>query len=241
MLHDSARSNPEPPNLTSLGQRLPGALRPPPRPTGQPALRPDRACPSAPQQPPAPAPFPGRALGHDVAADGDTLVTDEHVRPGDQVLHPVLGLPAERAPHRAVHELRRCDPTPSAHRSNPFVHTTPADHSRHPWSHVARRPDSTIPTSVPPVLPAIGHPAPHHDQWPDRGRFDPSRSVLGARAESFSKGNRAVVLGRLRTRSWETPEGDKRSVTEIDADEVARSRNGERSAERGQFDDPPPF
>jgi single-strand DNA-binding protein len=74
-------------------------------------------------------------------------------------------------------------------------------------------------------------------------------------AESLSKGNRAVVLGRLRTRSWETPEGDKRSVTEIDADEVApslkwatarperaeRSRNGDRGAERGQFDDPPPF
>jgi single-strand DNA-binding protein len=74
-------------------------------------------------------------------------------------------------------------------------------------------------------------------------------------AESLTKGNRAVVLGRLRTRSWETTEGNKRSSTEIDADEVApslrwatarperadRSRNGERSAERGQFDDPPPF
>ena len=74
-------------------------------------------------------------------------------------------------------------------------------------------------------------------------------------AESLTKGNRAVVLGRLRTRSWETTEGNKRSSTEIDADEVApslrwatarperadRSRNGERSAERGQFDDLPPF
>jgi single-strand DNA-binding protein len=74
-------------------------------------------------------------------------------------------------------------------------------------------------------------------------------------AESLGKGNRAVVLGQLRTRSWETPEGDKRTSTEIDADEVApslrwaiakperaeRSRNGERAAERGQFDDQPPF
>jgi single-strand DNA-binding protein len=74
-------------------------------------------------------------------------------------------------------------------------------------------------------------------------------------AESLGKGNRAIVLGRLRTRSWETPEGDKRTSTEIDADEVApslrwaiakperaeRSRNGERSGERGQFNDPPPF
>ncbi len=74
-------------------------------------------------------------------------------------------------------------------------------------------------------------------------------------AESLAKGNRAVVLGRLRTRSWETPEGDKRSVTEIDADEVApslkwaiakperadRSRNGERGTERGEFNDEPSF
>jgi single-strand DNA-binding protein len=73
-------------------------------------------------------------------------------------------------------------------------------------------------------------------------------------AESLGKGNRAVVLGRLRTRSWETPEGDKRTSTEIDADEVAPSlrwatarperaedsRNSDRSAERGQFNDPPP-
>jgi single-strand DNA-binding protein len=42
-------------------------------------------------------------------------------------------------------------------------------------------------------------------------------------AESLGKGDRAVVLGRLRTRSWETPEGEKRSVVEIEADEVAPS------------------
>jgi single-strand DNA-binding protein len=76
-------------------------------------------------------------------------------------------------------------------------------------------------------------------------------------AESLAKGHRAVVLGRLRTRSWETSEGDKRTATEIDADEVApslrwaiaqperatRTRSAERGAERGagQFNDPPPF
>jgi hypothetical protein len=31
------------------------------------------------------------------------------------------------------------------------------------------------------------------------------------------------VTGRLRQRSWETPEGDKRSVTELEADEVGAS------------------
>jgi single-strand DNA-binding protein len=30
-------------------------------------------------------------------------------------------------------------------------------------------------------------------------------------------------LGRLRQRSWETPEGERRSVAEIEADEVAAS------------------
>jgi single-strand DNA-binding protein len=74
-------------------------------------------------------------------------------------------------------------------------------------------------------------------------------------AESLRKGNRAVVVGRLKTRSWETPEGDKRHVTEIDATEVApslkwaiatpekavRDRTADRAAERGQFNDPPPF
>jgi single-strand DNA-binding protein len=42
-------------------------------------------------------------------------------------------------------------------------------------------------------------------------------------AESLSKGDRAVVVGRLKSRSWETPEGDKRSVVEVEADEVAPS------------------
>jgi single-stranded DNA-binding protein len=31
-----------------------------------------------------------------------------------------------------------------------------------------------------------------------------------------------VVIGRLKSRSWETPEGDKRSVVEVEADEVNR-------------------
>ena len=42
-------------------------------------------------------------------------------------------------------------------------------------------------------------------------------------ADSLSKGDRAVVIGRLKSRSWETPEGDKRSVVEVEADEVAPS------------------
>jgi single-stranded DNA-binding protein len=35
-----------------------------------------------------------------------------------------------------------------------------------------------------------------------------------------------MVTGRLRQRSWETPETDKRSITEIEADEVGASSSG---------------
>jgi len=42
-------------------------------------------------------------------------------------------------------------------------------------------------------------------------------------SESLSKGSRVIVTGRLDQRSWETPEGDKRSVVEIVADEIGPS------------------
>ena len=42
-------------------------------------------------------------------------------------------------------------------------------------------------------------------------------------ADSLGKGDRVMVTGRLRQRSWETPEGDKRSATELEADEVGAS------------------
>jgi single-strand DNA-binding protein len=42
-------------------------------------------------------------------------------------------------------------------------------------------------------------------------------------ADSLGKGDRVMVTGRLRQRNWETPDGDKRSVTELEADEVRAS------------------
>jgi single-strand DNA-binding protein len=36
-------------------------------------------------------------------------------------------------------------------------------------------------------------------------------------------GNRVIVSGRLEQRSWETENGDKRSIVEINADEIAPS------------------
>jgi len=42
-------------------------------------------------------------------------------------------------------------------------------------------------------------------------------------SESLAKGSRVIVTGRLDQRSWETPDGDKRSKVEIVADEIGPS------------------
>lgn len=79
-------------------------------------------------------------------------------------------------------------------------------------------------------------------------------------AESLTKGTRAIVVGRLRTRSWETPEGQKRSVTEVEVDSCGPSLEwatanitkssrsdqvpawaGASNGDSGAADDEPPF
>ena len=42
-------------------------------------------------------------------------------------------------------------------------------------------------------------------------------------SRSLQKGTRCVVVGRLKSRSWETPEGQRRSAVEVDAEEVGMS------------------
>jgi single-strand DNA-binding protein len=42
-------------------------------------------------------------------------------------------------------------------------------------------------------------------------------------AESLAKGSRVIVTGRLKQRSYETREGEKRTVYEIEADDVGAS------------------
>src|SRR5467141_1831620 len=42
-------------------------------------------------------------------------------------------------------------------------------------------------------------------------------------AESLHRGNRVIVQGRLRQRSFETREGEKRTVIELEVDEVGPS------------------
>ena len=64
-------------------------------------------------------------------------------------------------------------------------------------------------------------------QWEDgeTSYFDITcfRELAENVAESVSKGTRVIVTGTLRQRSWETPDGDKRSKIEIIADEVGPS------------------
>ena len=84
-------------------------------------------------------------------------------------------------------------------------------------------------------------------QWRDgdtsflRVRVNVWREQAEHLADSLGKGDRVMVTGRLRQRSWETPEGDKRSVTELEADEVGASLKWatakvERTSQRGNGD-----
>jgi single-strand DNA-binding protein len=93
------------------------------------------------------------------------------------------------------------------------------------------------------------------DTWTDGEtsffRVTAWRDLATHLADSLSKGDRVIVLGQLRMRSWETPEGDKRSVVEVTAEEAGPSlrwatAKPERAAKAnakggGRFNDDPPF
>jgi single-strand DNA-binding protein len=77
---------------------------------------------------------------------------------------------------------------------------------------------------------------------------------LAENVAELGKGTRVIVYGRLQQRSWETAEGDKRSVVEVQVDEVGPSlrwatakveRTSAKAAggasKGGQFNDEPPF
>jgi single-strand DNA-binding protein len=65
------------------------------------------------------------------------------------------------------------------------------------------------------------------DGWKDGESSYFRVSVWRGQAEhvsrSLHKGARCVVVGRLRSHSWETPEGQRRSAVEVDAEEVGMS------------------
>src|ERR687888_2437882 len=64
-------------------------------------------------------------------------------------------------------------------------------------------------------------------QWKDGDtsffRVNCWRQLAENVAESLTRGSRTMIAGRLKMRSWETQEGEKRSVVEIEADDVGPS------------------
>jgi single-strand DNA-binding protein len=54
-------------------------------------------------------------------------------------------------------------------------------------------------------------------------RVNAWRTLAENAAESLTRGSRVVVVGRLRSRSWENQEGETRSAVEIEADELGPS------------------
>jgi single-strand DNA-binding protein len=70
------------------------------------------------------------------------------------------------------------------------------------------------------------------------------REMAENAGETLTKGTRVIVTGRLEQRSWETPDGEKRSVVEVVADEIGPSlrwataqvvRNERRPGDGGGF------
>lgn len=71
----------------------------------------------------------------------------------------------------------------------------------------------------------------HYDKQQDKWVDDPAlfmrcnvwRQVAENVAESLTRGSRVIVTGRLKQRSFETKEGEKRTVVELEVDEVGPS------------------
>lgn len=65
-----------------------------------------------------------------------------------------------------------------------------------------------------------------NDEWQEETSFFNGtcwRDMAESVAESLEKGSRIIVTGQLEQRSWETQEGDRRSVVEIRIDEIGPS------------------
>lgn len=67
----------------------------------------------------------------------------------------------------------------------------------------------------------------HANEWKDGAalflRCSVWRQAAENAAETLTKGARVIVTGRLRQRSYETKEGEKRTVVEVEVDEVGPS------------------
>ena len=93
------------------------------------------------------------------------------------------------------------------------------------------------------------------DSWRDGDtsffRITAWRQLAEHIGDSLSKGDRVLVTGQLRMRAWETPEGDKRQVVEVTAEEAgpslrwatAKPERATKASTRGggEFNDDPDF
>ena len=65
-----------------------------------------------------------------------------------------------------------------------------------------------------------------NDEWQEETSFFGGtcwREMAESVAESLQKGSRVIVTGQLEQRSWETQDGDKRSIIEVRIDEIGPS------------------
>jgi single-strand DNA-binding protein len=96
------------------------------------------------------------------------------------------------------------------------------------------------------------------DTWKDGDtsffRVTAWRQLAENATDSLSKGDRVIVVGRLKTRSWETDQGERRTVVEVDAEEIgpslrwatakperAKATSGAKAKADGQFNEEPSF
>ena len=64
------------------------------------------------------------------------------------------------------------------------------------------------------------------NEWEEEASFFSGtcwRELAENVSESLQKGSRVIVTGRLQQRSWETQEGERRSMVEISIDEIGPS------------------
>jgi single-strand DNA-binding protein len=99
---------------------------------------------------------------------------------------------------------------------------------------------------------------PQTNEWKDGDtsffRVNVWRQLAENVAESLARGTRVIVTGTLKMRQWETQEGEKRSVVEVEATEVgpslkwatakmektSRQSGGQASSGGGDWDSPTP-
>lgn len=72
-----------------------------------------------------------------------------------------------------------------------------------------------------------------NDEWQEDTSFFGGtcwREVAENVSESLTKGDRVIITGRLKQNTWETNEGEKRSVVEVQIDDIGPSLRWARAA-----------